>query len=50
MKRISMWVAVGVMTVVLSGCCMFGGKCGSCGGGEKKAAGSKCCAPTEKVK
>jgi len=44
MKKIVMWVAVVVMAVVLSGCCMFSGKCG-CGGKDGKSS-----APTEKAK
>jgi hypothetical protein len=54
MKRIVMLVAVVVMAVVLSGCCMFGGKCGCRGEGQKKGCcgtkSAKSCAPVEKAK
>jgi hypothetical protein len=49
MKKIAMLVAVAVMAVVLSGCCMFGGKCG-CGGGKKPTCCGKSSAPVEKTK
>ena len=48
MKRIVMCVAVIVMAVILSGCCMFGGKCGC--KGEKKPTSCRKSVPTEKAK